>query len=75
MKLAMVLCWEAGVFCEANDITCNLTVHDELNGSFVPSERGEKSRKEVKEIMEHAMEISIPILTSGETGANWSEAK
>ena len=54
MKLAMVQLWEAGVFCPENDITCNLTVHDELNGSFVPSERGEKSRREVKEIMEHA---------------------
>ncbi len=75
MKLAMVMCWEAGIFCEENDITCNLTVHDELNGSFVPSERGEKSRKEVKEIMENCMEISIPILTAGSTGANWSEAK
>jgi DNA polymerase I-like protein with 3'-5' exonuclease and polymerase domains len=75
MKLAMVLCWEAGIFCDENDITCNLTIHDELNGSFVPSERGEKSRGEVKEIMESAMEIAVPILTAGNTGANWSEAK
>ena len=76
MKLGMVQLWEAGSFLSTeNDITCNLTVHDELNGSFVPSERGEKSRKEVKEIMENCMEISIPILTAGSTGSNWSEAK
>lgn len=75
MKLAMVELFEAGIFSSGNDITCNLTIHDELNGSFIPSERGEKSRRQVKEIMEHCMNISIPILTSGSTGANWSEAK
>jgi DNA polymerase I-like protein with 3'-5' exonuclease and polymerase domains len=74
LKLAMVTCWEAGIFDPGNDITCSLTVHDELNGSFVPSERGEKSRQEVKHIMETCMKFHIPILTSGETGANWSEA-
>jgi len=74
MKLAMVTLWESGVFDAGNDITCNLTVHDELNGSFVPSTRGEASRLEVKRIMEHCMELSIPVLTEGATGANWSEA-
>jgi DNA polymerase I-like protein with 3'-5' exonuclease and polymerase domains len=74
MKFAMVRMWEAGIFAPGNDITCSLTVHDELNGSFVPSERGEKSRLEVKDIMEHCMEFNIPILTSGSVGANWAEA-
>ena len=74
MKFAMVRMWEAGIFAPGNDITCSLTVHDELNGSFVPSARGEKSRLEVKDIMEHCMTFNIPILTSGSVGANWSEA-
>jgi DNA polymerase-1 len=75
MKLAMVNMWEGGIFDAGNDITCVLTVHDELNGSFWPTERGEKSRLEVKHMMETAMTLHIPILTSGSTGANWSEAK
>ena len=74
MKFAMVQMWEAGVFAPGNDITCSLTVHDELNGSFVPSARGEESRLEVKRIMENCMQFNIPILTSGSVGANWSEA-
>lgn len=75
MKLAMVQLWEGGIFDEGNDITCVLTVHDELNGSFVPSARGNESLKEVKRIMETAMTLAIPVLTSGSTGANWAEAK
>jgi len=75
MKLAMVLLWESGVFDVGNDITCVLTVHDELNGSFVPSERGEKSRLEVKRIMENAMKLEIPVMTSGDVGKNWADAK
>lgn len=75
MKLAMVQLWESGIFDLGNDITCVLTVHDELNGSFVPSARGEASRLEVKRIMENAMPLAIPVLTSGSVGANWSEAK
>lgn len=75
MKTAMINLWEAGIFDEDNDITCVLTVHDELNGSYVPSERGEKSLKEVKHIMETCMPLHIPVLTSGSTGNNWSEAK
>jgi DNA polymerase I-like protein with 3'-5' exonuclease and polymerase domains len=75
MKLAMVQLWESGIFDVGNDITCVLTVHDELNGSFVPSARGEASRLEVKRIMENAMQLAIPVLTSGSVGSNWSEAK
>jgi DNA polymerase I-like protein with 3'-5' exonuclease and polymerase domains len=75
MKLAMVIMWEAGIFDPGNDITCVLTVHDELNGSFIPSARGLASRAEVKRIMETCMPLHIPVLTSGETGNNWAEAK
>jgi DNA polymerase I-like protein with 3'-5' exonuclease and polymerase domains len=75
MKLAMVIMWEAGLFEPGNDITCVLTVHDELNGSFIPSARGLASLAEVKRIMETCMPLHIPVLTSGETGNNWAEAK
>src|SRR5271166_5969697 len=75
MKLAMVNAWEAGIFDAGNDITCVLTVHDELNGSIWPGQRGEKSMAELKHIMETCLPLHIPVLTSGSTGANWSEAK
>lgn len=75
MKLAMVQMWEAGLFAPGNDINVSLTVHDELNGSYLPTKRGEQSLREVKYMMENAMKLHIPILTSGATGLNWSEAK
>ena len=75
MKKAMVHLWEGGVFAEDNDITCVLTVHDELNGSVWPTERGKKALEEVKYVMEHCMELEIPIMTSGSTGRTWAEAK
>lgn len=81
MKIAMVLLWERGVFDSGNDINCTLTVHDELNGSFLDTKRGNESLKEVKYVMENAWklwtgeELLLPILTGGATGANWSEAK
>ncbi len=75
MKLAMVNLWESGVFDKGNDITCTLTVHDELNGSFVPSTRGKAALAEIKRIMETSMTLHVPVLTGGSTGANWAEAK
>jgi DNA polymerase I-like protein with 3'-5' exonuclease and polymerase domains len=75
MKQAMVDCWEAGIFDDSNDITCVLTVHDELNGSVLPTERGKKALAEVQYRMEHAMTLHVPVLTDGKTGRNWSEAK
>jgi DNA polymerase I-like protein with 3'-5' exonuclease and polymerase domains len=75
MKLAMVNIWESGVLDKGNDITCTLTVHDELNGSFVPSARGKAALAEIKRLMETAMVLHVPVLTSGSTGANWAEAK
>jgi DNA polymerase I-like protein with 3'-5' exonuclease and polymerase domains len=75
MKLAMVKAWEAGIFDAGNDLTCVLTVHDELNGSIWPGERSEKAFAELKHIMETCLPLHIPVLTSGSRGANWSEAK
>jgi DNA polymerase I-like protein with 3'-5' exonuclease and polymerase domains len=75
MKLAMVNIWEAGVLNPGNDITCCLTVHDELNGSFVRSARGLESLGEIKRIMETSMSLHVPVLTGGSTGRTWAEAK
>jgi len=86
MKKAMVDMWESGVFDPGNDITCVLTVHDELNGSYVPSARGRESLRAIKNCMENAMKLHVPVLTSGSpdldpekfakyTGTSWAEAK
>jgi DNA polymerase I-like protein with 3'-5' exonuclease and polymerase domains len=79
IKQAMVDIWESGVLDPGNDITCGLTVHDELNGSVVPSARGEAARAEIAHIMDAARPLGIPlhvpILSSGSTGRDWSEAK
>lgn len=75
MKKAMVDMWEAGIFDAGNDITCVLTVHDELNGSVLPTARGKESLRAVKHIMETAMKLHLPVLTSGSTGRTWAEAK
>jgi DNA polymerase I-like protein with 3'-5' exonuclease and polymerase domains len=76
MKLAMVRIWEAGIFDEkaSNDIWCHLTVHDELDGSVLPTERGKKALAEVKHIMASCMPLKVPVMASGELGANWYEA-
>jgi DNA polymerase I-like protein with 3'-5' exonuclease and polymerase domains len=76
MKLAMVRMWEAGIFDEkvTNDIWCHLTIHDELDGSVLPTDRGKKALAEVRNIMETCMPLEVPVLTGGELGANWHEA-
>ena len=76
MKLAMVRMWEAGIFDEkvTNDIWAHLTVHDELDGSVLPTERGKKALAEVKHIMEICMPLKVPVLASGDCGINWYEA-
>lgn len=72
MKLAMVTIWESGLISEP--LAAHLTVHDELDGSVEPSERGKEAHDEARHIMETCMTLELPILTGGETGANWAEA-
>ena len=50
-----------------------LQVHDELNFSVYPSER-EQLERLVKEEMEHATTLSVPLLADCGWGGNWLEA-
>jgi DNA polymerase I-like protein with 3'-5' exonuclease and polymerase domains len=67
MKVAMIRCYEAGVFSETG--TPRLTVHDELDFS----DPGGKSEayKEMKHIMETALPLRIPVRVDGDIGADW----
>ena len=51
-----------------------LQIHDELIFK-VPKEEKEAVYKLVKEIMENAMEIDVPLLVDGGYGKSWYEAK
>lgn len=73
IKTGLANIWESGVLAPGNDITLSLTVHDESDGSVVPSERGKKSLAEVNNILLGALELTLPIMTSCKTGRNWAE--
>jgi DNA polymerase I-like protein with 3'-5' exonuclease and polymerase domains len=74
-KLATVTAWEAGVFTSTTDFTCSLLVHDEEDGSLFPTKRGKECHAELRHILETALPLNVPVLVSGDVGANWAEAK
>jgi len=49
-----------------------LQVHDELIFE-VPDAEVEKTMKVVKDVMEHALELSVPLVTEARLGSNWGE--
>ena len=49
-----------------------LQVHDELIFE-VPDTEVEKTMKVVKDVMEHALELSVPLVTEARLGSNWGE--
>lgn len=69
MKMAMVQCYEQGVF----DITGipRMTIHDELD--FNDRGGADAAFLEVVRIMETAVPLSVPIIVDGERGKNWSD--
>lgn len=73
MKKAMVDIWESGV-CDVIGIP-QLTVHDELDGSFEPTKAGTEAINEMKRMMETTVNLKIPLLADMKTGANWGECK
>lgn len=72
MKKAMVDAWDAGIF---NVLVPHLTVHDEFNSSVPDTKEGREAFGELRNIMEHAIKLEIPVLADGELGSNWDEAK
>ena len=63
-KKAMQLLFEEGIIP-------HIQVHDELDFSVESEEQAVK----IKEIMEHCVEIKVPVKVDVELGPNWGEAK
>jgi DNA polymerase I-like protein with 3'-5' exonuclease and polymerase domains len=72
MKKAMVDVYESGVIAEIG--IPQLTVHDELDGSFPKTKRGREAVKEMKRIMENVVKLLVPLRADLGTGKNWLEA-
>lgn len=73
MKKAMVDIWDSGVVGVIG--APHLTVHDELDWSAPNSRAGKEALREVKHIMEHTVELEVPILADHKSGKNWGECK
>lgn len=71
MKVAMLKCYEDGVFAETG--IPRLTVHDELDFSD-PGGKDEAFR-EMQHIMETALPLSIPVKADGEIGPDWGHVE
>jgi DNA polymerase-1 len=75
LKKAMVDIWESGV-CDVIGVP-QLTVHDELAGSFPDTPAGREAVAHVKHLMETVVEpdLAVPLTVEAGTGASWGEAK
>lgn len=73
MKKAMVDYWRSS----ARQIlgAPMLTVHDELDFSVPKGDAGDKALAEVKEVMEHAVRLKVPVIVDITRGTNWGETK
>ncbi len=73
MKKAMVLAFEEGLYAEDKLGPPHLTVHDELDNSYHPDLRLYFLRH--KEIMEHAVNIHIPLIVENDLGPSWGNVQ
>jgi Mesyanzhinovviridae DNA polymerase len=73
LKKAMVDIKKSGV-CDVIGVP-QLTVHDELVGSFPDTPAGREAVAEVKHLMESAVQLAVPLVVDASVGANWGEAK
>lgn len=69
MKLAMLQCWQSGVFAVTG--VPRLTVHDELDFSDPGGKDADEGFREVKRILENAMQLRVPIIADAEAGPDW----
>ena len=63
-KLAMLGLWDEG-------IVPHLQVHDEVDISV----ENDPQSKRIVEIMEHCVELAVPLLVDTELGPSWGETK
>ncbi|EAZ90905.1 DNA polymerase I, partial [Crocosphaera chwakensis] len=71
IKIAMVKIQEILNHCQANLL---LQVHDELVFE-IPVKEWEKLENKIKETMENAVKLTIPLVVEIHAGKNWMEAK
>jgi len=70
MKKAMLECFKSGLF---NTLHPHITVHDELDVSVPKTRAGVEAAEEMQYIMEHALELKVPIKAEAEIGPNWAD--
>jgi len=75
IKTAMVRIWESGLIYDEGPLDLEITLHDELDGDSDPGAKGQEALAEVKNIMESAIPLLVPVYADGKTGKNWREAK
>lgn len=71
MKLAMLRCYEDGIFDETG--VPRLTVHDELGFSDPGGQ--DKAFREMRRVMETALKIRVPIKAACDIGPDWGHVK
>ena len=71
IKVAMLQCWEGGVFAETG--VPRLTVHDELD--FSDPGGNDAAFQEMIRVMETAIPFRVPIQVGNEIGPSWGEVK
>ena len=72
MKKAIVDAWKSGVL---DVLTAHITVHDELGVSVPKTKEGIEAYRELKNTMEHVVNLKIPIIAEAEIGSSWGETK
>ena len=72
MKVAMIRVWQR-LKAEGLKTKLILQVHDELNFS-VPQNEREQVEKIVKEEMQNACHLAVPLIADGGWGSNWLDA-
>jgi DNA polymerase-1 len=73
LKKSMSLVWSSGV-CDVLGPP-HMTVHDELDMSVPQTKKAKEAFKEMVNIMQTAVPLSIPLSVDSGLGKNWSEAK
>jgi len=72
IKVALWRAYNDGIF---DVLTPHLTVHDEIDVSLPDTEEGRSALKRLREIMETAVELKVPLTVDMEIGDNWSDIK
>ena len=73
IKKGMLMCYQAGLF---DDDACgipHLTVHDELDWSQRPTQKSKDAFQEAKRVLEHCVNLKVPLIMEMSTGKNWGD--